>query len=211
MIANLFSTWRRPPVAQQELVQAPVYLRPALRDDFGEWRDAMDQGRDALQPWQPTWPADHLSQESYDRRIRLYDTERRRGIGFSFHIFTQATDRFVGNIRLAPVFYGAARTGTVGYWIAPPLWRRGYASAALAAICRFGFERLGLARLEAHCMPENTASARVLGKAGFVHEGRLRQFLEINGVRRDHDVFGLIASSSARMSEAPENMWLEQA
>jgi ribosomal-protein-alanine N-acetyltransferase len=65
------------------------------------------------------------------------------------------------------------------------------------AVCRFGFQRLGLHRLEAACLPTNEASTGVLLKAGFKQEGLARAYLRINGNWRDHLLFGLISPAPA--------------
>ena len=60
----------------------------------------------------------------------------------------------------------------------------------------FCFDRLRLHRVEAACIPENTASQGVLRKAGFQPEGLARDYLKIDGVWRDHLLFGLVAPRS---------------
>jgi RimJ/RimL family protein N-acetyltransferase len=64
--------------------------------------------------------------------------------------------------------------GEVGYWTAP--WARGRGVAARAALLhtRWGFEALGLPRVELLAAVGNLASQRVAEKAGFVREGVLR-------------------------------------
>ena len=61
---------------------------------------------------------------------------------------------------------------------------------------------LGLHRLEAACIPENAASRKLLVKAGFAEEGFAQAYLKINGVWRDHVLFGLI--SPLRAPEGPD-------
>ncbi len=53
----------------------------------------------------------------------------------------------------------------------PALWRRGFASEALAAVLAHGFGTLSLARIAGICDVPNTASARMLARAGFVETG----------------------------------------
>lgn len=63
----------------------------------------------------------------------------------------------------------------VGYWLAEPFWGRGITSEALAAVTRYAIEQHQLTRLFAVPFAYNTASCRVLEKAGYVLEGRLRR------------------------------------
>ena len=55
-----------------------------------------------------------------------------------------------------------------------PYWGRGIISEALAALTEWAFTDLRLIRLHAHVYARNPASARVLAKAGYEFEGRLR-------------------------------------
>jgi ribosomal-protein-alanine N-acetyltransferase len=63
----------------------------------------------------------------------------------------------------------------VGYWLGRPFWGQGIATAALRALTAFGVGELGLVRLHAVPYEWNLASQRVLEKAGYVLEGRLRR------------------------------------
>src|SRR3954452_1998403 len=54
----------------------------------------------------------------------------------------------------------------MGYWIARPLWCRGYATEACTAL-RYRARTLGLGSLEGSHFVDNPASARVLEKLGF--------------------------------------------
>jgi RimJ/RimL family protein N-acetyltransferase len=62
----------------------------------------------------------------------------------------------------------------VGYWLGQPFWGRGIATEALVAVTRYAIETHGLTRVFALPFAWNAASCRVLEKAGFVLEGRLR-------------------------------------
>ncbi|NQV20583.1 MAG: GNAT family N-acetyltransferase, partial [Rhodospirillales bacterium] len=72
--------------------------------------------------------------------------------------------------------------------------RRGYMSDALQIAVTFAFETLGLHRVEAACLPENTPSRKLLQKSGFTEEGYARAYLKICGAWRDHIRFGILAS-----------------
>jgi RimJ/RimL family protein N-acetyltransferase len=61
----------------------------------------------------------------------------------------------------------------VGYWVRTGQTGQGIATAAVRLIARFGFEDLGLQRLELLVAVENLASRRVAEKAGARFEGIL--------------------------------------
>jgi len=66
------------------------------------------------------------------------------------------------------------RTAELGYWLGEPFWGRGIMSEAVEAFTRAAFESFDLDRIFAMPYARNVASARVLEKAGFTLEGRLR-------------------------------------
>ena len=63
----------------------------------------------------------------------------------------------------------------VGFELAREAQGQGYMGEALATVFDWGFANMALNRIEAQVHPENAASQRVLGRLGFVEEGRLRQ------------------------------------
>ena len=66
------------------------------------------------------------------------------------------------------------RTAEFGYWLGRAYWNRGIMSEAVGAFSDAAFEAFDLHRLYAEPFANNTASARVLEKAGFVLEARLK-------------------------------------
>jgi [ribosomal protein S5]-alanine N-acetyltransferase len=89
----------------------------------------------------------------------------------------------------------ATRCAEVGYALAPAYWGRGYMREMLPLLVRFGFEQMGLHRIEAQLNPANVASARVVERAGFTREGVLRdKGLTANGQFYDLAVYALLES-----------------
>ena len=85
------------------------------------------------------------------------------------------------------------RNGHIGYWCAPHARGQGVTTRALRLICRYGFDELGLERLELITDPENYTSQRVAEKVGFQREGVLRShLLHPDGRRRDSVMFSLL-------------------
>lgn len=63
----------------------------------------------------------------------------------------------------------------LGFWLLPSAWGQGWMQGALLAFLSPAFTRLRLHSLQAYVEPDNQASAKLLGRAGFVHEGLLRE------------------------------------
>lgn len=69
----------------------------------------------------------------------------------------------------------------LGYWLSEDFWGRGIATEAVAAFTNYCFDNFPLHRIHAEAYSNNAASARVLEKAGFAFEGRLRNNVIKNG------------------------------
>ena len=66
------------------------------------------------------------------------------------------------------------RTAELGYWLGEPFWGRGIMTEAVGAFTPRAFEWFDLVRIYAEPFASNASSIRVLEKAGFACEGRLR-------------------------------------
>lgn len=89
--------------------------------------------------------------------------------------FAIATDEgVIGGIGLELQQDVHLRTAELGYWLAEEHWGRGIATRAVRAFTDDAFDRFDLIRVYATVFETNPASARVLEKAGFRFEGRLR-------------------------------------
>jgi ribosomal-protein-alanine N-acetyltransferase len=172
-----------------------VILRAPQATDHAEWAALRELSRDFLTPWEPIWPADDLSRSAFRRRIRRYTEDLRTDQSYAFLIFRSNDGRMVGGLTLANVRRGVAQAGSLGYWMGFPYARQGYMTAAVRAVIPFAFSTLRLHRLEAACIPTNSASIRLLENTGFVREGYAREYLCINGIWQDHLLYGRLRDS----------------
>jgi RimJ/RimL family protein N-acetyltransferase len=73
------------------------------------------------------------------------------------------------------------RSAEIGYWLGESYWGRGIATEAVAAATEWAFKHFDLDRIYAHVFEWNPASARVLEKAGYELEGRMRKSVVKDG------------------------------
>ena len=66
-------------------------------------------------------------------------------------------------------------TAEMGYWLSEEFWGKGIMSEVVPAFVDYCFDKFSLTRMFASTYATNPASVRVLEKAGFVFEGRLRK------------------------------------
>ncbi len=69
---------------------------------------------------------------------------------------------------------------------------KGYMGEALKAVIRYGFEHMGLNRIEALVGPNNGPSLTLIHRMGFLKEGVLREHYVKNGVAEDSVAFALL-------------------
>ena len=65
-------------------------------------------------------------------------------------------------------------TAEMGYWLAEPYWGKGIMTETVARFTDYAFATFALVRIYAEPYAHNASSCRVLEKAGYVLEGRLR-------------------------------------
>ena len=80
----------------------------------------------------------------------------------------------------------------VGYWIGEPYWGRGIATRALLGFTRHAFEAYDLERLFAVPFASNAASCRVLEKAAYRLEGRMRRSAIKDGAVQDQCLYAVL-------------------
>jgi len=86
-------------------------------------------------------------------------------------------DEVVGGIGAAigdASLEGSKHCAEIGYWLGESFWGRGIMAEAVAAFSEWAFNELPLVRLHAVVYARNPASARILEKAGYELEGRMR-------------------------------------
>ena len=86
-------------------------------------------------------------------------------------------------------------TGELGYYIAEEYWGNGIMTQAVRQICEYVFKNSDLIRIYAEPFAYNTASCRVLEKAGFQLEGVLRNNAIKNGKVLDMKMYSLIKTN----------------
>ena len=171
-----------------------LYLRRPRMGDFRQWSELRERSRGFLVPWEPSWPNDALTHESFRRRVKRSQQEWREETGYGFFLVRKSDEALLGGITLGSVRRGVSDSGVLGYWLGAAYARQGLMTEAMHCALDFAFDRLGLHRIEAACVPGNVASCGLLLKCGFREEGRARDYLRINGAWADHLLFAILAT-----------------
>ena len=99
---------------------------------------------------------------------------------------------YVGNISLVPRTDVYRMSAEIGYFIGEPYWNKGIVTTAVNLITEYGFNTLGLARIQTGVFEYNLASQRVLEKCGFVKEGIFRKSVLKQGQLWDEVRYALL-------------------
>lgn len=114
------------------------------------------------------------------------------GAGVTYAVCEADSGTLVGAIGLGVTVEHAK--GELGYWIGLPFGGRGYCTEAARAVVAFGFETLGLHRIQAHHFVKNPASGRVMQKLGMRHEGTIRGGVRKWGQFEDLALYGMLGT-----------------
>ncbi len=154
-----------------ELITERLRLREFRETD---WPDVWRYQRDPLYLRYYEWS--ERTPEAVQAFVAMFLAQQRAVPRHQFQlaITVQGSDQVIGNCGIRMAAPGA-REANMGYELASEQWGKGYATEAARAIVAFGFTDLGLHRIAAECVADNTASARVLARLGMSLEGRLRE------------------------------------
>ncbi|RKX32096.1 MAG: GNAT family N-acetyltransferase [Verrucomicrobia bacterium] len=112
------------------------------------------------------------------------------GRGVQLAITLKEAGRLVGAIALTA--RPAHKRAELGYWIGLPYWGNGYCTEAAREVIRYGFETLGLHKINAHHLSENPASGRVMEKAGMSREGIMVDHFLKDGAFRSVTAYAIL-------------------
>ncbi len=83
-------------------------------------------------------------------------------------------------------------------------WGKGYGTDAMRIAQRYAFTELNLHRLSLNVFEENVRAVKSYSKAGFVVEGRMRQFIHRDGQRTDLIFMGILRSEWEKRRNEPQ-------
>ena len=179
-----------------------VTLRLPQHSDFRVWIALRESSRGFLTPWEPNWSTDHLTRKAFTSRVYWAQRSVAEGTAVPLFLIRRKDGALLGAITLDNIRRGPAQAGTLGYWIGEPFARQGYMREAIEGVVHHGFKELDLSRVEAACLPENTASRRVLEKSGFKYEGVAQSYLQIDGRWRNHVLYANLRSDRRGKTDA---------
>ena len=172
------------------LIKDSLLLRPYGDEDAGALYEAARESIAEVSPWLSWCHKDYSIEESRDfisSRVQAAQGDE----WYSFAIFEKDSGRFLGGVGLNFI-NRVHQVGNLGYWVRTSAAGRGIATRAARLMAQFGFENVGLHRIEILTAVPNLASQRVAEKVGATREAVLRHRLLIGGASQDAVMFSLI-------------------
>lgn len=168
-----------------QLTDGTIRLRPAVKEDAPEVTAAVQSSWPELFEWQP-WAIPTFDEAAALRWIGgdLDPTE---------HAFViLGPDETIAGVCGLNLVNEVNRFANLGFWLRSDRTGRGWATAAARLVVRYGFEELGLHRIELLMAAANGSSRRVAERIGAHHEGVLRGRLLLHGVHHDAHLYSIV-------------------
>ncbi|USK91424.1 GNAT family N-acetyltransferase [Rossellomorea marisflavi] len=169
-------------------------IRLLQEGDEGSLLAFEEENRTFFQEFSVHRPDDFYTLEGQREMLKTRLEKSEEDQDYHFGIFLDG-DELIGTIGLFRIERGPRQMAIIGYSLSQKHNGKGYATEAVRQLVRYGFDVLGLHRIEAGVMPKNGGSIRVLEKAGFEKEGISRKSVKINGEWEDHLILAIINES----------------
>ncbi|EOU1571571.1 GNAT family N-acetyltransferase [Clostridium perfringens] len=174
-------------LVQFQLNTERLTLRNLTPENTEKMLDYYIRNEEHLRQYEPTRDSGFYTYEG--QKEILTESFRQFIDGTSIDLGIFKDEKLIGKIKLSNIVYGILRNAFVGYSIDKEHQGKGYMKEALNTVCSYAFEEMGLHRLEASTLMDNSRSQGVLKACGFNELGISEKYLYINGEWRDHKIF----------------------
>ncbi len=149
-----------------------------------------------------TW-SPHPDQAYTLEYVNYLQSRYRSGDFFDWGVVRKDTGKMIGTCGFTRFDY-ANNCAEVGYVLNPKHHGQGIATEVSARVIKFGFEMLGLNRIECRYIIGNDASRRVMEKIGMTFEGIRREGMHIKGSYRDIGICSILRKEYENMRGSQE-------
>lgn len=178
-----------------EFSDEAILIRRYRAEDAAAVYEAVRESIPEVSKWMPWCHKDYAIEET-SAFLASQEESWAEGKDYGFGIFDAGTHAYYGGVGLNHIVE-EYRYANLGYWVRTGAAGRGIASRATRLAARFGFEELGLQRVEIVAAVENVGSQRTAEKAGARREGVLRKRIVLYGVTHNAVLYSLVAEDLA--------------
>lgn len=143
----------------------------------------------------PFYGVRYDSFEAAAAQMEWYEKMVAEGTGLPWKISDLHTGENIGVISVY-LYKPEHQKAEIGFWLLPQFWNRGYALEALEATMAYWKRVKSLHRLEAFVEEGNSASSKLLEKAGFLYEGTMRECEIKNGSYISLRIYAILLQST---------------
>jgi ribosomal-protein-serine acetyltransferase len=169
------------------LTDGSLLLRPFRPDDALPLYQAVRESLPELLPWMPWAYSDYSIKDSI-KWLELCARTWAKGKEYNFVIIDSSDGSLIGGCGLNQV-KRRAHFANLGYWVRSNYTGKGVATAAALLVARFGFDELGLTRIEVGAATGNIASQRVAENVGATRQGIQKRKIAFRDKVYDRVVF----------------------
>jgi len=165
-------------------------IRESNLDDIDELYEAVDESREHVGKWMG-WLTPEYSEREARQWIEFTRASRKQGTAHEFLIVEASTGKIAGACGLNWI-NKVEGVCNLGYWVRTSFIGQGAALQATTILKEFGFEVLGLNRIEIVLAEFNEPSRRVAEKSGAIYEGIQRARVRVGELVYNAHMFALI-------------------
>jgi ribosomal-protein-serine acetyltransferase len=173
-----------------KLTDGVILLRPYKKHDAQDLYSAVRASLKEVGAWLPFAHENYSFYETQDW-IKKNPGQWKKGGVYNFAICDMKTGEIIGGCGINDIG-GIGKRANLGYWVRSDRTGQGIAVTATKLLARWGFNVLGLKRIEILVAVENSRSLRVAEKAGARREGVLRNRIDVRGKLHDGVMHSLI-------------------
>ena len=177
------------------LTSQRLILRPLSPRQVDLWQTYLLRNRAFFQAYEPRRSERYFELDFLREQMEREEKLRQAGKALRLFLFHQQDYEqccILGDVCYSEIQRGALQSCYLGYKIDQRLQGQGFAREALKTANDYMFKTWKLHRIEAHVLPENQASIRLLQALNFECEGLAKNLLYIDGAWRDHWRYALV-------------------
>ena len=129
--------------------------------------------------------------EATKEQMTFYADLQKDGTGFWFAVCSPDNKTFYGAGGLNSLSK-EHKKAEIGFWLLTDFWGQGIMTEAMPLICDYGFDKLGLHRIEGFVESDNTNCKRAMSKLDFQYEGTMTDCEIKNGKFINLDIYAKI-------------------
>ena len=145
-----------------------------------------------LEQWENLRDDNFYTFKYQKKMIKYLNKERKIGTGLFFWIYSNTSNKIIGNIYVSSIILGNVSSCNIGYALDQYAQGYGYMTESLSEIVRMLFKDCNLHRIEINIMPRNHKSIQLVNKLGFKYDTTSEELMRVNGVWEDHDRYYII-------------------